>query len=165
MMIKLIVLDVDGTLTDGTIYYDSDGTEMKAFNVKDGAVLKPLPKLGISVIFITGRESDATIKRAAELGINAIQGVSNKEVVLKEYIKKHRFNQKEILYIGDDINDYAAMKFCGFRACPSDAVNEIRNICDYISPLSGGRGAVRDIIEMILRNNNKWNDLLALYGA
>ncbi|MCL1989840.1 MAG: HAD-IIIA family hydrolase [Defluviitaleaceae bacterium] len=165
MTIKLIVLDVDGTLTDGSICYGSNEIEMKSFNVKDGAVLKPLSKLGISVIFLTGRESEITARRAKELNIKAIQGVSNKKGVLTEYISEHGIKQEEILYIGDDINDYAAMKLCSFKACPADAVNEIRNICDYTSPLAGGQGAVRDIIEMMLRKHNKWNDFLDLYGA
>jgi len=163
MDIKLIVLDVDGTLTDGTICYGSNGLETKSFNVKDGAVLKPLSKLGIATIFLTGRESEATTRRAEELGIETIQSVSNKSTVLKEYIKEHEIDPDQILYIGDDINDYAAMKLCDFRACPADAVKEIRNICDYISPLTGGQGAVRDIIEMMLRKSSKWNTLLALH--
>lgn len=163
MEIKLIVLDVDGTLTDGTICYGNNDIETKSFNVKDGIVLKSLLKIEISVIFLTGRRSEATTRRAEELGIEAIQGVSNKAVILEEYIVGHRIKPEQILYIGDDINDYAAMKICGFTACPSDAVSEIRNICDYVSHLAGGKGAVRDIIEIMLKKSNKWNDLLALY--
>jgi len=163
MEIKLIVLDVDGTLTDGTICYGNSYIETKSFNVKDGMILKSLSKLDISVILLTGRKSEATTRRAEELDMEVLQNVSNKEVILEKYIVEHRINPEQILYIGDDINDYAAMRLCGFTACPADAVSEVRSFCGYVSHLQGGKGAVRDIIEMMLKKSNRWNDLIALY--
>ena len=164
MAIKLVVLDVDGTLTDGSISYCSSNIEMKTFNVKDGAILNSLTQLGIEVIFLTGRKSEATTKRAQELNIKAIQGVTDKETVLKEYMLEHGISGENIAYIGDDINDHNAMLLCDFKACPVDAALEIKSICDYVSDHRGGYGAVRDICESLLHRMGKYEDFLNLFG-
>jgi 3-deoxy-D-manno-octulosonate 8-phosphate phosphatase (KDO 8-P phosphatase) len=163
-MVNLLILDVDGTLTDGSIFYGSRALEMKAFSAKDGAVLKPLRRLGIGVIFLTGRESAAVTRRAAELNAVAEQNVSDKAAKLREILSARGTDASHVAYIGDDLNDYAAMKMCGFKACPSDAAREIRGICDYVSPYPGGRGAVRDIAERILKQMDMWDALLRIYG-
>jgi 3-deoxy-D-manno-octulosonate 8-phosphate phosphatase (KDO 8-P phosphatase) len=162
-MIKLLILDIDGTLTDSNIYYGNGGMEIKAFSVKDGLVLKQLPNMGIDVIFLTGRESEAVTRRAEELEAIAIQNIKDKEAKLREILIIHGITTEQTAYIGDDLNDYAAMNICGFKACPSDAAREISNICDYVSPYPGGHGAVRDIIEYLLKQQDKWDVLLRIF--
>jgi len=155
--IKLIVIDVDGTLTNGGITYDSTGVEYKTFSVKDGYILKTLPTLGINIVFLTGRSSEIVEKRGKELDVQCIlQGVNDKKAELTSYLKQHGIDAENVAYIGDDLNDFAAMKMCCFKACPADAVAEIRNLCDYVSPHNGGQGAVRDICEHILKRCDKW---------
>jgi 3-deoxy-D-manno-octulosonate 8-phosphate phosphatase (KDO 8-P phosphatase) len=162
--ITLIVLDVDGTLTDGSITYDNEGIETKAFSVKDGFIIKCLPKLDISVIFLTGRVSKIVENRGNELDVRDIlQGIEDKKTSLLTYATQHNIELINIAYIGDDLNDFAAMNLCGFKACPADAVVEIRAICDYISPYSGGYGAVRDICEYILKQNEMYGKYLDLF--
>jgi len=164
--IKLIVLDVDGTLTDGGIAYDSAGAESKVFSAKDGLILKALPKLGIHVIFLTGKSSAIVEKRGKELDARHIlQGVSDKKSTLISYADQHGIDLKAAAYIGDDLNDYAAMKLCGFKACPADAAVEILDICDYVSQCHGGHGAVRDICEYIIREEGKYREFLKLFGV
>lgn len=164
--ISFIILDVDGTLTDGSIIHSSTGAEIKNFSVKDGLVLKVLPKLGIPVVFLTGRNSTITEKRGKELDVqDVLQGVSDKKSALLAYMAKHSMNADNVAYIGDDLNDYAAMRLCGFKACPADAVAEICDICDYISPFAGGHGAVRDICEFILKREGKHRDFLSMFGV
>ena len=164
--IELIVLDVDGTLTDGGIIYDSSGAESKFFSAKDGLVLRVMPKLGISVVFLTGKNSTIVEKRGKELEIKGIlQGVSDKKSVLLSYLVENEIDAKNAAYIGDDLNDYPAMQQCGFKGCPSDAVEEIRSICDYISPFPGGQGAVRDICEHILKQEDRFKEFLSLFGV
>ena len=165
MDIKILILDVDGTLTDGSVYYGDNHVEIKKFGIKDGAVLKPLPKLGIQTVFLTGRDSEASKRRAADLNAVAMQGIEDKKTVLSELLSERNIKYEQCAYIGDDLNDYAAMKMCGFKACPADAVAEIREICDYVSPYSGGHGAVRDICEHILKQEDKYDDFLSVYGV
>ena len=164
MKTKLLILDVDGTLTDGSITY-GDVVELKTFNAKDGLILKALPKLGIEVIFLTGRKSEAVARRAAELGAEAVQCVDDKLTVLKSILTGRGIAPEQCAYIGDDLNDYAAMSICGFKACPNDAVAEIRGICDYVSQKKGGHGAVREICEVMLKRDNVYQRLLRLNSA
>lgn len=166
MNIELIALDVDGTLTDGGIILDSNGGEIKRFCAKDGQILRVLEKLGVKTAIITGRASEPVKRRADDLRITDIfQDVSDKTAVLSECLSRHGILPGNTAYVGDDLNDYAAMAMCGFKACPSDAAREIRGICDYVSPYPGGRGAVRDICEYILRECGKWDDVLRLFGV
>ena len=149
--IKLLVMDVDGTLTDGKIYMGNNGEVMKAFDVKDGCGIKDiLPTLGITPVIITGRVSQIVENRAKEIGITELhQGVRDKLAVLKEVAEKYDATPDEIAYIGDDINDLECIKYCGFTACPADAVEEVKKLCQFISKLQAGHGAVRDIIERL----------------
>lgn len=163
MTIKLLIVDVDGTLTDGTIYYGDDNVEIKGFNIKDGAAIKPLRQLGIHVVFLTGRTSKAVMRRADDLNAIAIQGVGDKQSVLNELFREYNIEPARCAYIGDDLNDFCAMKMCGFKACPADATNEIREICDYISPYKGGHGAVRDICEYFLKHDGKYEEFVNIY--
>lgn len=147
----MIVFDVDGTLTDGKIYMGVNGEVMKAFSTKDAVGVRKLPKYNILPVIITGRESQITVNRATEIGINEVyQNVLNKIDKLEELIKEKNISSSEIAYIGDDENDIECMKKCGFCACPLDAVEMVKKECDYISSHNGGDGAVRDIIEHII---------------
>lgn len=160
-IISLLVCDVDGTLTDGSIILDNSRMESRLFSVKDGLILKILPTLGIPVVFLTGRSSEIVAMRGKELGVQDIlQGIEDKKAVLYSYITAHGISTENVSYIGDDLNDYAAMRSCGHKACPADAVVEIREICDYVSPYKGGHGAVRDICENLLKRENRYNEFL-----
>ena len=162
--IVLLVMDIDGTLTDGAIFYGSDGAEYKVFSAKDGLILKVLPLLGLQALFLTGRSSDAVRERAAELDCGLLDNVQNKSEILRAYLCDNHIDLESVAYIGDDLNDYAAMRLCGFKACPADAVAAIRELCDYVSPYDGGHGAVRDICEHILKQNEKYDAFLNLFG-
>ena len=148
MKIKLLVMDVDGTLTDGHIYISSGGEAMKAFHVQDGyGIAHILPELGITPVIITGRRSEIVAVRAAELNIHELyQGVSDKSAQLRAVAEKLGAAPEEIAYIGDDCNDLDCIRACGFTACPADAVPEVLAAVDYVCKKDGGRGAVREFI-------------------
>lgn len=166
-LIKYIVLDVDGTLTDSGIYYDENGNELKKFSTKDAAGIFAARALGIQTIVLTGRECKATMRRMEELGIEHIyQNVKKKDEFLRNYLIQEGIDAEDIGYIGDDINDYASMKLCGFRGCPADSCDEIKQISNYVSNVNGGHGAVRDIIEHYIKSCGKWDELIKdMYGV
>lgn len=151
MKAKLLVMDVDGTLTDGKIYIGSDGEIMKAFDVKDGyGILRFCQAGGIPVI-ITGRRSKIVEERCRELGINELyQGVSDKLDCLENVAAKFQLTSEEIAYIGDDMNDIDCMEYAGLSAVPNDAFIDAKKICTYQCQHNGGRGAVREFIEFIM---------------
>ena len=150
MKIRMLVMDVDGTLTDGKIYIGNEGEIMKAFHVKDGYAIARLPEFGIRPVIITGRHSAIVAYRAEELGIHdCIQGVKDKLSTLKVLAEKYHVEPEEIAYIGDDLNDLLCMKWCGLSACPADAVQEVREEAGYVCKENGGCGAVREYIEWI----------------
>ena len=153
-MFKYLVMDVDGTLTDGKIYMGSKGEMMKAFNIKDGCGIHDiLIPAGIIPVIITGRESDIVMNRCKELGITEIyQGIKNKVEVMTTVIEE----LSSVAYIGDDINDLTCMSKIkeagGIVGCPADSVESVKEIADYITPHNGGNGAVRDFIEWLIVN-------------
>lgn len=155
--IKYLVIDVDGTMTDGGIYYDDNGNEFKKFNTRDAAGFFAAKENGIEVIVLTGRKCEATARRMKELKVNYIyQGVTNKTQFLDAHMKENRITIEEIGYLGDDLNDFSAMKLVSFVGCPKDSCEEILEIADYISSKNGGEGAVRDIISYILKERGQW---------
>ncbi len=155
--IKLIVLDVDGTLTDGGIYYDSQGNEIKRFDVKDGLGIKVGIAAGLEFAVITGRESPMVERRVKELGIqHLIQGIQKKEPTLRKLMKELNLSKEQVAYIGDDLNDRSAMLAVGICACPADASQEIQDISDYVAVYDGGHGAVRDFVQTVLDQQGKW---------
>ena len=164
-MIKFLIMDVDGTLTDGKIYMGSNGEVFKAFNVKDGCGIKDiLPNYAIIPIIITVRESDALKVRCKELNIVEVhQSVKNKIEKLQQIVKQHNtlkatYSLKDCAYIGDDLPDMPCMiaikKMGGIVGCPADAISEIRDIADYVTEATGGNGAVREFIEYIIQKIN-----------
>lgn len=159
-MIKLFFMDVDGTLTDGKINMNPEGEEFKSFNVKDGYGIKEkLRANGITPIIISGRKSKTVEKRAEELKITDVyQGCQDKMTTFVEVLKEYGCDASEAAFIGDDIPDYSCMSICGFSGCPSDAVEEVKNISDYISVHKGGDGAVRDFIDWIVSRQDKMKE-------
>ena len=163
-MIELIVIDVDGTLTDGKIYYSSEGEEIKAFNIKDGLMIKSWNTLGKKSAIITGRISKMVDRRAKELNITFVeQGIRKKSDKLKEICKKEGISLEEVAIIGDDLNDLSMMKLVKRTFAPFDANPYIY---DYVSdPLTkkGGEGAVAEMIEILLKEENLYNKFLELW--
>ncbi len=154
--IKAIFLDVDGVLTDGTIIYGSDGLEMKIFDIKDGFGITNAISSGIRVGIITGRQSEVVKRRAAELGIvDLYQGSIDKITPFEEIKNVYSLDSSEIAYMGDDILDLPLLRKVGFSAAPANAVREVRTKVDYVCKAHGGQGAVREIIDMILKAQKK----------
>ena len=160
-MIKLVLLDVDGTLTDGGIYRGNNGEELKRFNVKDGYAIVNAQKLGIEFGIITGRKSELVEIRSNELKIKYLyQGISEKTVILEEIMQKTGLKKEEIAYMGDDLNDILIMKQSGLTGAPKDAADEVIQIVDFFSEKKGGSGAVREFVEYILKKDGKWETFL-----
>ncbi len=154
--IKVIVMDVDGTLTDGKIYMGADGELMKAFNIKDGHAIYHFRDFGIVPAVITGRTSKIVESRCRELKIEHLyQGVSNKLEKLSELLEKlgteagETYSLENVAYAGDDIIDLECMKNCGIAVCPADAVDEVKSISHFVSTKEGGNGAVREFYDFI----------------
>ena len=163
-MIKLIVLDVDGCLTDGKIIYSSDGVESKNFNVKDGLAIATWIRMGNQVAIITGRQSNIVKKRAEELGIQHLfQGVKDKDRVLKELVEALGLKFYEVGAIGDDLNDYNMLKIVGRSFTPQDGVKEIQSIVKTVLSYSGGDGAVREMIDIIVDDNDQRDEFLSFW--
>jgi len=150
----MLLLDVDGVMTDGGIYFSERGDEMKKFNIQDGYGIVKLQRRGVMVGIITGRTSDLVRRRAAELGIAEIhQNLDNKEEAYKAIKTKHGLGDAAIAYIGDDEPDLSVLKKVGFSAAPSDAVEIVRRSVDYVCRRRGGEGAVREVVDLILRSH------------
>lgn len=163
-MIKLIVLDVDGCLTDGRIIYTSDGGEIKSFNVKDGLAISSWIKMGNHAAIITGRNSTIVQKRADELGIKHLfQGVKDKEKVLNELIDSLGFKYYEVGAIGDDLNDYKMLRSVGRSFTPKDAVKEVRELVDTVLTCNGGEGAIREMIDILVDEGDLREQFMAVW--
>ena len=155
--IKLLLLDVDGVMTDGRITYDNVGGETKSFDVKDGHGLKLLQRAGIKIGIITGRQSAVVARRAEELGIELVyQGAKDKLVPFNEILKKLALSPEEVAYVGDDVVDLPVMRRVGFAATVADAVEEVKPFAALVTARKGGRGAVREICDFLLKNSGRW---------
>jgi 3-deoxy-D-manno-octulosonate 8-phosphate phosphatase (KDO 8-P phosphatase) len=156
--ITTFIFDVDGVLTDGTITVTTDGEMLRTMNIKDGFALKTAVDAGFNLCIISGGSNEGVRKRLAGLGIKDIfLGAHNKIEQLNEYTSKNNILMSQVLYMGDDIPDFPVMKLAGLPCCPQDAVQEIKAISKYISHKNGGKGAVRDVIEQVLKVQGKWN--------
>lgn len=162
--IKLLLLDVDGVMTDGSIHINDKGVESKAFNVRDGHGIKLLMRGGVNVGIITGRSSDVVSRRAKELGISIVrQGVKNKIEAYVDVLLGEGLRDEEVAYMGDDIVDLPVLKKAGFAIAVSDASEIILPHVDYVTKKSGGQGAVREVCELILMEQGLWSDLMKRY--
>ena len=166
LRIKYLVIDVDGTMTDAGIYYDENGNELKKFCTKDAAGFFTAHQVGIKIMVLTGRECAATTRRMTEMKVDyLVQNVKDKIVYLDDFIQREKISYEEIGYLGDDLNDLAGMQKAGFAGCPEDACEEIKEICDYVSAVKGGHGAVRDIISHLLKERGEWESATSkVYG-
>ncbi len=155
--ITTFIFDVDGVLTDGTITVTTDGEMLRTMNIKDGFALKTAVDTGFNVCIISGGSNEGVRKRLAGLGIKDIfLGAHHKIEQLEQYLSEKKVSTAEVLYMGDDIPDYPVMKLVGLPCCPQDAVPEIKSISKYVSHKNGGKGAVRDVIEQVLKVQNLW---------
>ena len=157
--INTFIFDVDGVLTNGMLTIMPDGELVRHMNVKDGYAMKNALNKGYRVCIISGGTNEGVRKRLAALGIEDIYlGAHNKIEQYKELVKKYDLKAENVLYMGDDVPDFPVMELVGMPACPNDAVQEIQQVAKYISYKKGGEGCVRDIIEQVLRVQNKWNE-------
>jgi 3-deoxy-D-manno-octulosonate 8-phosphate phosphatase (KDO 8-P phosphatase) len=155
--IKAFILDVDGVLTDGSLLLLEDGQMARRMNIKDGYALQLAIKKGYHILVISGSSSDAVRARLHKLGVmNVHMAVTDKKSLLQEFMNANTLTAEQLLYMGDDIPDMEAMQLAGLRCCPADAVPEIKTIAGYISPVNGGYGCVRDVIEKVLKLNEHW---------
>lgn len=150
--LRLLVMDVDGTLTDGSVYFDDAGREMKRFHIHDGLGIVLARHGNLQIGWITGRNSPITERRARELGVSLLmQGVHYKAAALREMILRAGVALHEVAFLGDDLNDIPAMRIAGAICAPANAAPEVRALAHYVAPRNGGEGAARDTIEAILR--------------
>lgn len=162
--IKLLVLDVDGVMTDGTIIINSDGSESKFFNSLDGHGIRMWRRAGMEIALISGRDSLPTKFRAKQLGIEHVfQDCHEKMPTLERLIEKLKLSPQQVAYVGDDLMDIPIMRYVGFSVAVANAVSEAKEHADYVTTCSGGEGAVRETIEYILKKSGKWRKLVKRY--
>ena len=163
--IELILSDVDGVMTDGGITYDNQGIETKTFHVRDGMGIKLWQKTGHRFGVITARSSHIVKLRMDELGVDFIrQGTDQKLAAAQQIIEELNLETQNVCYIGDDLTDVGLMKSVGMSASVADATDDVKKVADYVTKSAGGKGAIRELIEMILKSQKRWNELLQGYG-
>jgi 3-deoxy-D-manno-octulosonate 8-phosphate phosphatase (KDO 8-P phosphatase) len=161
--VRLLVLDVDGTLTDGRLWFSPRGDELKSFDVRDGLIIRLLLRAGIQVAVITGRTSMAVALRCRELGFDpelVVQGSRNKPADLDRIENVLGLRDHQVAAMGDDLPDLPMLGRAGFSACPGDAVPEVAAACDFVCGAHGGRGAVREVGELILKAQGRWAEFV-----
>jgi 3-deoxy-D-manno-octulosonate 8-phosphate phosphatase (KDO 8-P phosphatase) len=162
--ITLLVLDVDGVLTDGTLVYSADGSEMKFFNILDGHGIRMWKRAGLKVAFLSGRVSQPTARRAKELEVDfCFEDCHDKLPIIEKLAGQIGILPEEIAYVGDDLMDVPPMRYAGFSAAVANAVEEVKACADYITTAGGGQGAVREVIEHILKRAGRWEKLVEKY--
>lgn len=162
--IRLVLLDSDGVLTDGRIIVSSDGTEARSFDVRDGLGIRLGQGAGLSFGVISGRESGALTARAQDLGFDEVhQGVHDKLGRVREILDRRGLEPGAVCFVGDDLIDVAAMRYCGLAIAPADAMEEVREVAHLVTERPGGRGAVREVVEMLLRAGGSWDEVTARY--
>ena len=159
--IRLLLLDVDGVLTDGKITLLPDGEEVKSFSIYDGLAIRLAQRAGIEVGFITGRSSRVVSLRALELGVNlVVQGSSDKSADLRKALRERQLESDEVAYMGDDLADIPPLRLAGFSAAPENAAEQVKYQVHYVTRAKGGEGAVREVIELLLKTAGKWNQAI-----
>jgi 3-deoxy-D-manno-octulosonate 8-phosphate phosphatase (KDO 8-P phosphatase) len=163
--LEWLLLDVDGVLTDGTIFMDGRGESVKAFNVKDGLGIKVAQRVGLKVGILSARSSNGLERRASQLGIDVlISGVDDKSAAFDRFLEQQATSPGRVAYIGDDLNDLAVLGRCGLSFAPSDAVLEVRALVHVVLPSPGGRGAVRAMVENVLEARGDWKAVLSSFS-
>ena len=156
--ITTFIFDIDGVLTDGTVLVMDNGLQARRMHIKDGFALQMAVKNGYNVLIISGGNSPQIIDRLEKLGITEVHmQVLDKKRFVEIYMQKNKLQPAEILYMGDDLPDLPLMATIGLSCCPTDAVDEVKEIVKYVSPVNGGFGCVRDVIEKVLKQNNHWH--------
>lgn len=154
--IKMVVFDVDGVMTDGSITYDENGVEYKTFNAKDGQGIVLITKAGIITAIITARENGTVKHRFENLGMTRLfMGQKNKLIAMEQLLKDYNLDFSQVAYMGDDIPDFCVLEKVALPSCPNDAINSVKNICKFVSSKNGGKGAVRELTDLIYENIKK----------
>lgn len=160
----MLALDVDGVLTDGTLVIDANGGESKRFNTLDGHGIRMWQRAGLKVAFLSGRFSESTNRRAEQLDIEyCLQDCFYKLPALKELLEKTGLSPEEVAYVGDDLPDLPVIRYVGFAAAVANAIDEVKEYADFVTTRCGGSGAVREVIEYILKNTGEWKKLIQRY--
>lgn len=155
--VRAFILDVDGVMTDNSVHVTESGEQLRRMSIRDGLGLKIALKNGFQVCIITGGRSQGVVKRLSGLGIEHIySGIEDKWPVFQQFLQHFNLKANEICYMGDDLPDLQILRKVGFSACPADAIPEVRNVVDYISPVAGGNGCVRDVLEKVLKVQGKY---------
>ena len=162
--IRLLLFDVDGVLTDGVVIMHADGSEAKGFHIRDGAAMVWAQRAGLTVGLLSARSSGATTHRAAQLAIRlVVQGANSKLAAYEKILRDTGLPDSAVAYMGDDLLDLPVLARVGLSAAPADAAAEVRSRVDWVSTAAGGRGAVREFIEMVLRGQNRWDNVVREY--
>lgn len=163
--IRLVLFDVDGVLTDGVVVMHADGSESKGFHIRDGAAIVWAQRAGLTIGLLSARSSGATTQRAAQLAVRIVsQGVANKLTAYEQIVRDEGLEDTAVAYMGDDLLDLPVLARAALSAAPADAAAEVRAKVDWVSPSPGGRGAVRDLIELVLRAQDRWDDIVQQYA-
>jgi 3-deoxy-D-manno-octulosonate 8-phosphate phosphatase (KDO 8-P phosphatase) len=164
--VRLLLFDVDGVLTDGVVIVHADGTESKGFHIRDGAAIVWAQRAGLPVGLLSARASPATTQRAAQLAVRLVQqGVPSKQAGFEQILRDAEVEEQFVAYMGDDLLDLPVLRRAGLSAAPADAAAEVREAAHWVSSARGGQGAVRELIELVLRAQGRWEDVLAEYGG
>lgn len=162
--LRLLLFDVDGVLTDGVVVMHTDGSESKSFHIRDGAAMVWAQRAGLTIGLLSARSSGATSHRAAQLAIRlVVQGVSSKLAAYEQILRDGGLSDEAVAYMGDDIIDLPVLARAGLSAAPADAAPEVRDRVHWVSAVGGGRGAVREFIEMVLRAQARWDGIMRQY--
>jgi 3-deoxy-D-manno-octulosonate 8-phosphate phosphatase (KDO 8-P phosphatase) len=163
--VRLLLFDVDGVLTDGVVLMHADGSESKGFHIRDGAAIVWAQRAGLAVGLLSARSSGATTQRAAQLAVRIVsQGVANKLTAYEQILRTAGLEDDAVAYMGDDLLDLPVLARAGLSAAPADAVEQVRARVDWISRAPGGRGAVRELVELVLRAQQRWDEILQQYA-
>ena len=164
--IQLVLTDVDGVLTDGRVIFDNQGVESKQFHIRDGQGMRLWQQSGGTLGIVTGRSSQVVKLRAAELDIDIVrQGVKDKLHVVRSICEELHLQLSQVAYLGDDLPDWAVIKHVGLGVAVGDAAEELQQDADYVTSLPGGQGVMREVIELLLKNTNRWETVLRRYQS
>jgi 3-deoxy-D-manno-octulosonate 8-phosphate phosphatase (KDO 8-P phosphatase) len=164
--IELLLSDVDGVLTDGGVIFDNEGIEIKRFHIRDGLGIKLWQRAGHHFGIVTGRASHIVQLRAVELGVDLVrQGVDDKLPAVKQIMAERKLKPEQVCYVGDDLPDLPVLKHVGFAVAVSDGSEDLHHAAHYVTKSHGGRGAVREVVELLLKAQNRWQDVLRKFGG